>query len=209
MNKHKTTVVDGRGLPCPQPLMLTKKAVDASSSGLIEVIVDNEAGRENIIKYANHSGVTITGITEEEGAIHLTLDAGTGTPAPESHAPGYQPVKREKNGGGKVIFIRTDTIGTANRELGELLIRGFLYSLTELDVKPAAVILMNDGVLLAVQGSESVEHIAALVKSGVRVLVCGTCLDYLHRTKDLAAGTISNMYDITEALMEASDVLTV
>ncbi len=201
-------LIDGRGLPCPQPLMLTKKAVDGKDAEFIEVIVDNEAGRQNIIKYAKHVNIEITDITEHDGEIHLTLAAGSSIPEGFTKPKPLSGTLRQGSGK-KTIFIRTDTIGSANRELGVLLMRGFLYTLTELKLKPDTVIFMNDGVRLAVKGSDSVENITKLVDSGIRVLVCGTCLDYLHLTEELAAGSISNMYDITEALMHADEVITV
>ncbi len=222
-------LIDGRKLPCPQPLMLTKKAVDREEAEIIEVIVDNEAGRENIIKYANHEKILISNIEEDNGEIRLTLipkgfsesekEKLEDAPAPdciveeeETGIPDLSPLKQRSDTkwtGEKTVFIRTDTIGTDNRELGVLLMRGFIYTLTELDKKPGTVIFMNEGVKLAVEGSDSVENIRILEDEGVRILVCGTCLDYLHLTEKLKAGTISNMYEITEKLMEAESVLTV
>ncbi len=205
-------LIDGRGLPCPQPLILTKKAVDAEEADIIEVIVDNEAGRENIIKYAKHVKIEIIDLHEHEGEIHLILDAKAHSPQEQKEmedAPAPECLTEEASSpGSKTIFIRTDTIGTANRELGELLMRGFLYTLTEREEKPETIIFMNDGVRLAVKGSQSVENIKTLINEGVKILVCGTCLDYLHLTEDLEAGTISNMYDITETLMNAEETIT-
>ncbi len=222
-------IIDGRKLPCPQPLMMTKKAVDKGDSDIIEVIVDNEAGRENIIKYANHAKIKIAGITENNGEIRLTLipegfsdsekDTLEDTPAPECiTGEDTEDTETHKDGDGgltggtntaKTVFIRTDTIGTDNKELGQLLMRGFLYTLTEMDDKPAEIIFMNEGVKLAVEGSDSLENITKLENAGISVLVCGTCLDYLKLTSKLKAGKISNMYEITERLLAASSVLTV
>jgi selenium metabolism protein YedF len=207
-------MIDGRNLPCPQPLMLLKKAVDAGDSEIIEITVDNKAARENLVKYAKHVKIGITNIEEANGEIVLTINTKTmeGSmdneehPAPERITEKEQePVPEES---AKTIFIRTDTIGSANRELGLLLMRGFIYTLTELDRKPSTIIFMNDGVRLAVKESESIENIQILEKAGVKILVCGTCLDYLNLTAELEAGQISNMYDITEKFMHSPSVLT-
>lgn len=208
-------MIDGRNLPCPQPLMLLKKAVDAGDSEIIEITVDNRAARENLVKYAKHVKVGITNIREANGEIVLTINTKTmeGSmdnqeyPAPERVTEKEkEPVPEES---AKTIFIKTDTIGSANRELGLLLMRGFIYTLTELDRKPSTIIFMNDGVRLAVKGSESIENIQILEKAGVKILVCGTCLDYLNLTAELEAGQISNMYDITEKFMNSPFVLTI
>ena len=38
-------------------------------------------------------------------------------------------------------------------------------------------------------------------------MTCGTCLDYYGLKEKLQVGIISNMYDIVEALMNASSVI--
>lgn len=208
-------LIDGRNLPCPQPLMLMKKAVDAGDSEVIEITVDNEAARENLVKYAKHAKVGITHIVEANGDIVLTVNTKIrkGSMDNEEHpAPGCITEEEPKpvpEGSAKTIYIRTDTIGSANRELGLLLMRGFIYTLTELDRKPSTIIFMNDGVRLTVKGSESIENIQILEKAGVKILVCGTCLDYLNLTVELEIGQISNMYDIAEEIMHSPSVLTV
>ena len=207
--------IDGRNLPCPQPLMLLKKAVDAGGSEIIEITVDNKAARENLVKYAKHAKVSIANIEEVNGEITLTINTKTRgvsmdkekNTAPECITePEQGPVP---GGSAKTIYIRTDAIGSANRELGMLLMRGFIYTLTELDRKPSTIIFMNDGVRLTVKGSESIENIRILEKTGVKILVCGTCLDYLNLTAELETGQISNMYDITEKFMNSPSVLTI
>lgn len=208
-------IIDGRNLPCPQPLMLLKKAVDAGDAEIIEITVNNTAARENLIKYTKHVKIEITNTEEVNEDTILTIDTKNQEssmtneeyPVPESITENKQGPSIPA-GTAKTIYIRTETIGSANKELGMLLMRGFIYTLTEMDKKPSTIILMNDGVRLAVKGSESVENIQILGKAGVKILVCGTCLDYLHLTKELETGQISNMYEITEELMDSPSVLT-
>ena len=208
-------MIDGRNLPCPQPLMLLKKAVDAGDSEIIEITVDNEAARENLVKYARHAKVRITNIVDTKGEIVLTINTKTlEGPMDNKEHPAPGSITEEEpepvpEGSAKTIYIRTDTIGSANRELGLLLMRGFIYTLTELDSKPSTIIFMNDGVRLTVKGSESIENLQILEKAGVKILVCGTCLDYLNLTTELEIGQISNMYEITERIMHSPSVLTV
>jgi hypothetical protein len=86
--------------------------------------------------------------------------------------------------------------------------RGFLYSLTEAEAPPLRLILMNAGVRLAVEGSDSLAHLQALGERGVDILACGTCLDFLHLTEALRVGRVTNMYEISEHLL-AGPTLTV
>ena len=64
--------IDAKGLSCPQPVILTKKAID---KGLfpIEVTVDSETARENVTRMATHAGCSVH--VEEQGYLFLlTID---------------------------------------------------------------------------------------------------------------------------------------
>ena len=62
--------VDARGLSCPQPVVMTKKALEAigrrtkprlsAGSEVIEVLVDNRTAMENVSRFARHSGCDVT-----------------------------------------------------------------------------------------------------------------------------------------------------
>ncbi len=45
--------IDARGLSCPQPVLLTLQKIKQISGGEIEVLVDNEASRENVARAAS------------------------------------------------------------------------------------------------------------------------------------------------------------
>lgn len=59
-------VINARGLSCPQPVLLTKKALDSMKSGEIKVFVDTVTSRENVMRYAKNSGWGATFETQEE-----------------------------------------------------------------------------------------------------------------------------------------------
>ena len=41
----------------------------------------------------------------------------------------------------------------------------------------------------------------------MRILSCGTCLDYYKRKEDLQVGGVSNMFEIVTALVDADRVV--
>lgn len=41
-------LLDARGLACPAPVLMAKDAVEKENPADIEVLVDNEAARENV-----------------------------------------------------------------------------------------------------------------------------------------------------------------
>ena len=108
----------------------------------------------------------------------------------------------------KRVFITTDKIGRDNAELGAVLMKNFLYSLARNVEAPKAVMLMNEGVRLACDGSSSLDDLRILVENGVPVKSCGTCLDFLGLKDELAVGDVGVMPDSVKALI-ADDVLTI
>lgn len=80
----------------------------------------------------------------------------------------------------------------------------FLYALTEGDEVPSTIVFANSGVRLVTENEETIAHVKSLEDSGAQVLVCGTCLDFYGLAESLKAGRVSNMYDIQQALIGAS-----
>ena len=50
--------IDARGLSCPQPVLLTKKAVDAKPEALT-IMVDNETAKGNVLRFLKNAGYTV------------------------------------------------------------------------------------------------------------------------------------------------------
>ena len=191
--------VDARGLACPKPVVLAKKALQDIDAGVLTVLVDNTPAVENVSRFAKSAGcdAVTTECAENDFAIRITKEKSA-----VGDSKGENPRKT-------VVFLNTDKLGQGEPELGELLAKAFTYALTEVDNKPQVLILMNKGVTLAVEGSDSLENLIVLgQQSGVKVMVCGTCLDYYGLTEKLKVGINSNMYDIAEEFLAADNVIT-
>lgn len=191
------TRIDCRGLACPQPVINTKKALDDLKEGTIVTIVDNEVAKENVSKLAQKLNA-VTKIQERSGEFYISISKGQANKNEE------ELMIKPSGVGELVIIIGNDKMGVGEEELGDILIKGYLYSLTEVDPKPNKVIFINNGVKLNCKGSKSIENIRKLEKMGVEILSCGTCLDYYGLKEELQVGSISNMYTIVEALNQAA-----
>jgi len=189
--------IDARGLACPEPVMLAKKAID--EGGNCVIVVDNEAARDNVCRMAKSQGCTAK-VEEGEGIFSVYITAGGESIKSKETAPSIGPT---------VVVFPSDRMGHGDDELGEILIRGFLYALGEVSPKPDTLIFFNAGVKLAVQGSEVLEDLNSLEEKGITLLVCGTCLDFYGLKEKLGAGIISNMYDIAETMLSAGKVIRI
>ena len=189
--------LDTRGLACPEPVLLTRKALAEGGFSTLEVLVDDTAARENVLRFATYVQCQVEGVAEEGGVTRILLrppavQPQAGAAAPEAPVPG----------GRVTVFIAAAAIGAGDEQLGALLMRGFLYTLTEAEVPPRRIILMNGGVRLAVEGSDSLVNLRRLAGQGVEVLACGTCLEFLGLKDALAVGRVSNMYEIADLLLQ-------
>lgn len=202
MSKIKT--VDARGLACPQPVVLAKQAIETNEK--VQVIVDNETALENVKRLGTKQGCDVQVEKKKDGTyeINLTRKAGaTGTT--EAFVPSCNATTSAA--GPFVIVLSADTMGRGNDELGSVLIRAFLHTVGLQKEKPDIMIFYNTGVKLTVQGSEVLDDLKQLESEGVQLLVCGTCLNYFEIKDKLAAGTVSNMYDIVDTMSRAGRLL--
>jgi len=60
-----------------------------------------------------------------------------------------------------------------------------------------------------VQGSESLDALKELEKSGVSILVCGTCLEFFKLMDQKQVGETTNMLDVVTSLRVADKVISI
>jgi len=63
--------LDARGLSCPEPVIMIRKAM-MSKDAAYEMIVDNVTSKENVTRYAEHQGYTVS-ISENGGEYTLVM----------------------------------------------------------------------------------------------------------------------------------------
>ena len=63
--------LDARGLACPEPVIMIKKAME-SKEAAYEIIVDNVTSRENVTRFAEHQGYTVS-VKEDNGEYTLSI----------------------------------------------------------------------------------------------------------------------------------------
>ncbi len=186
--------VNAVGEVCPKPVIMTKKALKEIESGVVEVSVDNQTSKENVEKMAKEMGHTFE--TREEGNVFVITITKAGEKQEKS--------SEEEN---IVISIGSDKMGEGEDELGKILIKGFIYALTEAETLPKTVLLYNKGVLLASTFEDTVKDLKVLEERGVEILSCGTCANFYHVQDQIKVGTLTNMYTILERQMKAAKVI--
>lgn len=196
--------IDARGLACPKPVILTKKELDQMTGGSVKTIVDNETSRENLSKLANSMALefSVEDLGGSEYAVTILKSGGVQEEQPEKPAV-------QKPDTGTILVIQSDQMGKGDEELGRLLMKSFIYTVSETMPHPAAILFYNSGVKLTVKESPVLEDLLELDKSGVEIISCGTCLDFYNLKGSLAVGEISNMYTIYEKMQSGTNTITI
>lgn len=212
-----TIIVNCRNMPCPQPVMKLLELLKGSRPEDLEVIVDNQAAFENVSRFLRSRGYE-TGHEEGDGLWRISAhtetpgssgspDAADGAEAPEDLA-GYvcAPAAEDMR---TLVMIVSPVFGSGDDELGGKLMKNFLSTLPEMGSALWRIILLNGGVSLAAEGSPVLEQLQALEKSGVSVLVCGTCLEHFGLLSKKAVGETTNMLDVVTGMAAAYKVIRI
>lgn len=203
--------VNAMGDICPIPVVKTKKALgELNGPGQIEVLVDNETAMKNVTKMAKSSGAAAEPEQLGERQYRVLITVGEGTAADSQPVQKAQPAPEPFQCAscvGTVAAIGSDRMGGGSDELGHILMKSFLFAMTQLDTLPDKILFYNGGAKLTVEGSESLEDLKLLEEQGVEILTCGTCLDYYGIKDKLAIGSVTNMYSIVETLQNAMSVI--
>ena len=197
--------VDAMGKQCPIPVVMTKKVLDKAEQGdEIQVLVDNETAVNNLSRLAGSTGCSFVSRKTEGGyEIHMVVksDVQARTAAePEIVCTPAAPQ------GDYTVAITSDKMGDGDPERGAILIKGFVYALTQLETPPSVMLFYNGGAKLTASDSPCIEDLKTLQEQGCEILTCGTCVNF-YGLKEPAVGTVTNMYAIAEKLTKAGKVI--
>jgi selenium metabolism protein YedF len=189
------TVIDARDLDCPEPVILTKKALEAMTEGTLSVILNNTTSLENVQRFAKTQGCELT-TTQKDGVFTLVINKTKGSFEKSSAAQA-------------VMLIGSDQLGSGDEALGQLLITAFINTLPEAKNRPSKILFINRGVFLTTAGSRVLAALQQLENEGVEIFSCGTCLNHYQLKEKLKAGRVTNMYDTVDSLLAADKVIRI
>ena len=150
----KRVIVDAVGDQCPIPVVKATKALrELREPGILEVRVDNEIAVQNLTRMAagNHLPVRSEKKGEHLFVVSMEVAAPAGDAPVEEPALSCAPDAR----GDLVIAVDSETMGRGSDELGKLLMKSFLFAVTQLPQLPRTMLFYNGGARLTVEGSAS------------------------------------------------------
>jgi selenium metabolism protein YedF len=195
--------IDCRGLACPAPVLQTKEALEKDRPRVIKVVVDNEASRQNVVRFMTSQHLNVS-IEEVGDAYHITGTVDEGFP-PEALADEKPEAVHRKI----MVMVTNDCMGHGDDQLGHKLIVSFLKTLKEMGPELWRLVFVNNGVKLTIKGSEMLPIIQEHENAGIHILVCGTCLTHFNLLDKKEVGETTNMLDIVTAMQLADKVITI
>jgi len=168
---------------------------------MIKVLVDNAASQDNVQRFLKSRGFIPE--LQRQGDDYLVLGRRSGI-APAAPSTAAVPEAAAKK---IMVLCASDRMGFGDDGLGLKLMVSFLRTLKEMGPDLWRLALVNNGVKLTVEGSEVLADLQALDSSGVKILVCGTCLTHFNLLEYKKVGETTNMLDIVTAMQLADKVV--
>lgn len=188
---EKIMKIDCCGLACPQPVLETKKALEAlPSDAILEVVVNSLASKENVLRFAQSGGYEAKSEELGEGKSLITVIKGFTCNVLEDTDKFLD----------KTLFLKSHKVGEG--ELGVNLMVGFLKTMLELPKPPKRIICVNEAVYLTT--AEASMPVVGILKEleakGVEIYSCGACLQFYGLMEALKVGQVGNAYATLEML---------
>ena len=193
--------IDARGLACPAPVLQTKAALQEESLNGVRVVVDNAASQQNVQRFLESQGFQTA--LEQVGPDYVVIGSCDSMPSAQKQ-PAPMPSSDTKK---IMVMCATDRIGFGDDALGSKLMVNFLRTLKEMGGELWRLVFVNNGVKLTIDGSEVLEDLKAYESAGLKILVCGTCLDHFNILEKKQVGETTNMLDIVTAMQLADKVI--
>ncbi len=197
------------GKQCPMPVVETKKVIDQlENPAKIVTHVDNEIAVQNLTRLAD--SMKLKPVIETLGENHFTVTvetAGTAGTIKETVQSVQVTETAQETPQHTVCVFSSDVMGYGDDALGKILMKGFIYALSQMPSLPDTCLFYNGGAKLTAKDSEALEDLKVLAEAGVTILTCGTCADFYGIKDKIAVGGITNMYDIVERMTKASKIM--
>ena len=195
--------IDARGLACPAPVLQTKATLQEEKPNIVRVVVDNAASQQNVQRFLESQGFQTA--LEQVGTDYViigncdSMSSAQPHPATETHGDAKK----------SMVMCASDRLGFGDDALGLKLMANFLRTLKEMVDELWRLVFVNNGVKITIEGSEVLEDLKTYESAGLKILVCGTCLDHFNLLEKKRVGETTNMLDIVTAMQLADKVINI
>lgn len=185
-------MIDSRGMPCPQPVLMAEEALIKIQEGSILILVDNEASTQNLSRFAKKNGF-YSDVTKEGDywRVKITKEYNCEIDMDKNQEP-------QKD---ILLIIATTTMGK-DEALGKILMKSFFETIKVTKELPHTIFFMNTAIQITTRENEILPILKDLADMGVEIFTCGTCLKYFNKEGDLKVGYRGTSNHIVEGMKD-------
>jgi selenium metabolism protein YedF len=209
--------LDLRKLPCPEPVLKAKKALERQEVESLEVYVDDQVNLNNLKRLAQYLKLHIEHESFQDGFKILISKQDPGQSSEQRQAspehihnsPLAQAINgaTPKTGAGQIVFLNSDSFGTGDPAFSKTLLNVFLQTLFEAGHRPQAILMVNTAVKIMDPNNPTLKVLDDFKAAGCEVLACGLCVEFYGLKGKIAPEQITNMFAIVEYLTSADKVI--
>jgi len=156
--------IDCRGLACPAPVLQTKDTIETDHPDIIKVTVDNEASKQNVIRFLKSQNFEVT--VQEEGHDFHVIGRREGGAVPEVSVTEKPEIGQKKI----MVMVANDSMGHGDDELGSKLMLSFLTTLKEMGDELWRLVFVNNGVKLTIGDAEVLPVLKEYEEQGLHIM---------------------------------------
>jgi selenium metabolism protein YedF len=191
-------------LACPAPVLQTKATLQEEKPDSVSVVVDNAAAQLNVQRFLESQGFQTK--LAQTGDAYQVIGICETEPGQQIPLPAEQKSDELKK---IMVMCATDHIGFGDGEWGLALMVNFLRTLKEMGEELWRLVFVNNGVKLTIDDAEVLADLKDYEKGGLKILVCGTCLNHFNVLERKQVGETTNMLDIVTAMQLADKVVSI
>jgi selenium metabolism protein YedF len=191
-------IVDTRGKSCPEPVIITKKALEDTTNDKLVIYVDSEVSKENILRYLDSAGAKGK-VQEKAGYSEIIVEISQ---TQQTSNTINKTIKK-----GLIYYISSDAAGSGDCELGQKLMVNMISTIEKLDYLPELMFFINTGIYLTTLNENTIVPLKKLTDNGVKIYTCGTCLNYFKLENTLKVGQVTDMFSLLTALTSAHNII--
>jgi selenium metabolism protein YedF len=193
---------DARGLSCPQPVLMTKDALNCEHNDFV-VICGSNNSKENISRFLSKMEAEFS-LEEKDDGFYFSIKSSSNKDLAPNEDVNCQ-IQTDK----KTIIFTSDTIGK-DEVLGKKLSSGFIKTLPKVSPLPKNIFFVNSAVKLTTSqdDQELIDALKTLINEGVKIYSCGLCLEHYNLSDKLQVGEVGNALDTLQGLLDSKLTIT-
>ncbi|MCI4626457.1 MAG: sulfurtransferase-like selenium metabolism protein YedF [Candidatus Magnetoovum sp. WYHC-5] len=185
-------LIDARGLGCPKPVMMAEEGLNSIEEGTVDVLVDNEASSNNVVRFAKKSGLYAeTQKIDNYWKIKIVKGFQCST----------QPNETSDTDKSLFLVVAGHAIGR-DEELGKILMKGMFETMKVTGEIPNSIFFLNTGVKITTSDNEILQILKGLEGMGVEIFSCGTCLKHYGLEDSLLVGFRGTTNHLVEGMKD-------